>query len=169
MRQNNKKLVSKEKRKGSDKIYTYKEFKKKMEGYKKDGLYERALHEAEIYLPKLYERYMNEYQDNVSSHAVSEDIEKLFSAVREQMERVPYLIKHKCYKVFILTLILNSGLEYVDVMSFLDSLNAYESDKGWKKVGLNMSIEEKFDALGWKKVVKKLIELATADSISLAA
>ena len=54
-------------------------------------------------------------------------------------------------------------------MSFLDSLNAYESDKGWKKVGLNMSIEEKFDALGWKKVVKKLIELATADSISLAA
>lgn len=98
------------------------------------------------------------------------DIEKLFAAVREQMERVPYLIKHKSYKIFILNLILISGLEYGDVMSYLDSLDAYdESDKGWKKVGLNMSIEEKFDALGWKKVVKKLIELATADSISLAA
>ncbi len=170
MSQNKKKLVSKEKRRGSDKFYTYKEFKKKMEGYKKDGLYERALYEAEIYHPKLYERYMNECQDNVSSHAVSEDIEKLFAAVREQMERVPYLIKHKSYKIFILNVILNSGLEYGVVMSSLNSLNAYdESDKGWKKTGLNMSIEEKFDVLGWKKVVKKLIELATSDSISLAA
>ena len=122
MRQNNKKLVSKEKFGGNNRLYT------------------------------------------------NRDIEKLFAAVREQMERVPYLIKHKCFKVFILNVILNSGLEYGEVMSYLDSLNAYdESDKGWKKVGLNMSIEEKFDTLGWKKVVKKLIELATADSISLAA
>ena len=52
----------------------------------------------------------------------------------------------------------------------IDSLNAYgENDKGWKKVGSNMSIEEKFDILGWKKVVKKLIESATSNSISLAA
>lgn len=100
----------------------------------------------------------------------NKDIEKLFAAVRDQLERVPYLIKHKSFKVFILNVILISGLEYGEVMSYLDSLNAYdESDKGWKKVGLNMSIEEKFDILGWKKVVKKLIELATSDSISLVA
>ena len=61
------------------------------------------------------------------------DTEKLFAAVREQMVRVPYLNKPKCYKTFILTLILNSGLEYDYVMSYLDSLNAYdENDKGWK-------------------------------------
>lgn len=100
----------------------------------------------------------------------NEDIERLFTAIREQMERVPYLIKHKSFKIFILNVILISGLEYGEVMSYLDSLNAYdESDKGWKKVGLNMSIEEKLDTLGWKKVVKKLIELATSDSNSLAA
>lgn len=100
----------------------------------------------------------------------NEGIEKLFAAVREQTERVPYLIKHKSFKIFILNVILISGLEYGEVMSYLDSLNAYgENDKGWKKVSLNMSIEEKFDALGWKKVVKRLIELATSDSISLAA
>ena len=105
-----------------------------------------------------------------NSPYLNKDIEKLFAAVRDQLERVPYLIKHKSYKIFILNVILNSGLEYGEVMSYLDSLNAYdESDKGWKKVGLNMSIEEKFDTLGWKKVVKKLIELATSDSISLAA
>lgn len=100
----------------------------------------------------------------------NKDIEKLFAAVRDQLERVPYLIKHKSYKIFILNVILNSGLEYGKVMSYLDSLNAYgENDKGWKKVGLNLSIEEKFDILGWKKVVKKLIESATSNSISLAA
>ena len=96
--------------------------------------------------------------------------EKLFAAVREQMARVPYLNKPKCYKTFILTLILNSGLEYGYVMSYLDSLNAYdENDKGWKKIDLNMSIEERFDILGWEKVVKKLIVWATSDSYSLAA
>ena len=96
--------------------------------------------------------------------------EKLFAAVREQMARVPYLNKPKCYKTFILTLILNSGLEYDYVMSYLDSLNAYdENDKGWKKIDLNMSIEERFDILGWEKVVKKLIVWATSDSYSLAA
>ena len=95
---------------------------------------------------------------------------KLFAAVREQMARVPYLNNPKCYKTFILTLILNSGLEYDYVMSYLDSLNAYdENDKGWKKIDLNMSIEERFDILGWEKVVKKLIVWATSDSYSLAA
>lgn len=114
MRQNNKKLLSKEKVSGNDGLYT------------------------------------------------NEGIEKLFAAVREQMERVPYLIKHKSFKIFILNVILISGLEYGEVMSYLYSLNAFgENDKGWKKVSLNMSIEEKFDALGWKKVVKRLIELAT--------
>lgn len=98
------------------------------------------------------------------------EIEKLLAAVREQIERVPYLNKPKCYKTFILTLILNSGLEYEYVMSYLDSLNAYdENDKGWRKIDLNMSIEEKFDILGWEKVVKKLIVWATLDSYSLAA
>ena len=98
------------------------------------------------------------------------DTEKLFAAVREQMVRVPYLNKPKCYKTFILTLILNSGLEYDYVMSYLDSLNAYdENDKGWKKIDLNMSIEERFDILGWEKVVRKLIVWATSDSYSLAA
>lgn len=93
------------------------------------------------------------------------DIEILFAAVRDQQERVPYLIKHKSYKIFILNVILSSGLEYGKAMSILDSLNAYgENDKGWKKVGLNMSIEEKFDVLGWKKVVKKLIETATQEN-----
>ncbi len=100
----------------------------------------------------------------------NKDIGRLFAAVREQLERVPYLNKHKSYKIFILNVILISGLEFGEVMSYLDSLNAYgENDKGWKKVGLNMSIEEKFDILGWKKVVKKLIESATSGSISLAA
>jgi len=95
---------------------------------------------------------------------VSEDIEKLFAAVREQMGRVPYLSKSKCYKIFILTLILNSGLEYGEVMSYLDSLNAYEkSDKGRKKTSSNTPIEKKFDDLGWEEVVKKLIELATQE------
>ena len=98
------------------------------------------------------------------------DTEKLFAAVREQMVRVPYLNKPKCYKTFILTLILNSGLEYDYVMSYLYSLNAYdENDKGWKKIDLNMSIEERFDILGWEKVVRKLIVWATSDSYSLAA
>ena len=98
------------------------------------------------------------------------EIEKLFAAVREQIERVPFLNKPKCYKAFVLNIILNSGLGYDEVMSYLDSLNAYdENDKGWKKIDLNMSIEEKFDILGWETVVRKLIVWATSDSYSLAA
>ncbi len=98
------------------------------------------------------------------------EIEKLFAAVREQIERVPFLNKAKCYKAFILKIILNSGLKYGEVMSYLDSLNAYdESDKGWKKINLNTSLEEKFDALGWEKIVKRLIVLATSSGYSLAA
>lgn len=98
------------------------------------------------------------------------EIEKLFAAVREQIERVPFLNKPKCYKAFVLNIILNSGLGYDEVMSYLDSLNAYdENDKGWKKIDLNMSIEEKFDILGWEKVVRKLIVWASTDSYSLAA
>jgi hypothetical protein len=163
-------MVSKEKVCGTGRLFTYKEFKEKLEGYKKDGHYEMALEGAKIGLPKLYKRYMDECQGNTISLAVSEDIEKLFAAVREQMGRVPYLSKKKCYKIFILNLILNSGLEYGEVMSFLDSLNAYEeSDKGWKKVSSNTPIEEKFDALDWDKVVMKLIGLATSHSNSLAA
>lgn len=121
-------------------------------------------------LPKLYERNMCEGRDNTIVPAFGEFDEILFAAVREQIERVPYLNKPKCYKTFILNLILNSGLEYGYVMSYLDSLNAYdENDKGWKKIDWNMSIEEKFDILGWEKVVKKLIVWATSDSYSLAA
>ena len=98
------------------------------------------------------------------------EIEKLYAAVREQMERVPFINKPKSYKAFVLNLILISGLEYGEVMSYLDSLNAYdENDKGWRKIDLNMSIEEKFDILGWEKVVRKLIVWATSDSYSLAA
>ncbi len=98
------------------------------------------------------------------------EIEKLSAAVREQMERVPFINKPKSYKAFILNIILNSGLEYGYVMSYLDSLNAYdENDKGWKKIDLNMSIEKKFDILGWEKVVRKLIVWASSDSYSLAA
>ena len=98
------------------------------------------------------------------------EIEKLYAAVREQMERVPFINKPKSYKAFVLNLILISGLEYGEVMSYLDSLNAYdENDKGWKMIDLNMSIEEKFDILGWEKVVKKLIVWASTDSYSLAA
>ena len=98
------------------------------------------------------------------------EIDRLFAAVREQIARVPYLNKPKCYKAFVLNIILNSGLGYDEVMSYLDSLNAYEeNDKGWKKIDLNMSIEEKFDILGWEKVVRKLIVWASSDSYSLAA
>lgn len=98
------------------------------------------------------------------------EIDRLFAAVREQIERVPFLNKPKCYKAFVLNIILNSGLGYDEVMSYLDSLNAYdENDKGWKKIDLNMSIEEKFDILGWEKVVRKLIVWASTDSYSLAA
>lgn len=98
------------------------------------------------------------------------EIDRLFAAVREQIERVPFLNKPKCYKAFVLNMILNSGLGYDEVMSYLDSLNAYdENDKGWKKIDLNMSIEEKFDILGWEKVVRKLIVWASTDSYSLAA
>lgn len=98
------------------------------------------------------------------------EIDRLFAAVREQIERVPFLNKPKCYKAFVLNIILNSGLGYDEVMSYLDSLNAYDdNDKGWKKIDLNMSIEEKFDILGWEKVVRKLIVWASTDSYSLAA
>ena len=98
------------------------------------------------------------------------EIEKLFAAVREQKERVPFINKAKSYKAFVLNIILISGLKYGEVMSYLDSLNAYdESDRGWKKIDLNMSIEEKFDILGWEKVVKKLIVWATSSGYSLAA
>ena len=166
-----KKNVNKERAtSSSNKLYTYQEFLEKMEGYKEDGRYEMALEQAKTALPKLYERYMSEGRDNAFAPTVIEDIEKLFAAVREQIERVPYLNKPKCYKTFILNLILNSGLEYGYVMSYLDSLNAYdENDKGWKMIDLNMSLEEKFDILGWEKVVKKLIVWATSDSYSLAA
>lgn len=98
------------------------------------------------------------------------EIDRLFAAVREQIARVPFLNKPKCYKAFVLNIILNSGLGYDEVMSYLDSLNAYEeNDMGWKKIDLNMSIEEKFDILGWEKVVRKLIVWASSDSYSLAA
>lgn len=121
-------------------------------------------------LPKLYERNMCEGRDNTIVPAFGEFDEILFAAVREQIERVPFLNKAKCYKAFILKIILNSGLKYGEVMSYLDSLNAYdESDKGWKKINLNTSLEEKFDALGWEKIVKRLIVLATSSGYSLAA
>jgi len=98
------------------------------------------------------------------------EIDRLFASVREQIARVPFLNKPKCYKAFVLNIILNSGLGYDEVMSYLDSLNASEeNDKGWKKIDLNMSIEEKFDILGWEKVVRKLIVWASSDSYSLAA
>ena len=170
MRTNNNELVTKEHNRNTGTLYTYETFKEKMEEFKKDGRYEMAKQQAENVLPKLYKRYMNEIQENIIIPVVCEDTEKLFAAVREQIERVPYLNKPKCYKTFILNLILNSGLEYGYVMSYLDSLNAYdENDKGWKMIDLNMSIEEKFDILGWEKVVKKLIVWATSDSYSLAA
>lgn len=170
MRTNNNELVTKEHNRNIGTLYTYVKFKEKMEEYKKDGRYEMAKQQAENVLPKLYKRYMNEIQENIIIPVVCEDTEKLFAAVREQIERVPYINKPKCYKTFILNLILNSGLEYGYVMWYLDSLNAYdENDKGWKMIDLNMSIEEKFDILGWEKVVKKLIVWATSDSYSLAA
>ena len=98
------------------------------------------------------------------------EIEKLFAAVREQTERVPFINKAKSYKAFVLNIILNSGLKYGEVMSYLNSLNAYdESDKGWRKINLNSTFEEKFDALGWEKVVKRLIALAKSSDYSLAA
>lgn len=98
------------------------------------------------------------------------EIDRLFASVREQIARVPFLNKPKCYKAFVLNIILNSGLGYDEVMSYLDSLNASEeNDKGWKNIDLNMSIEEKFDILGWEKVVRKLIVWASSDSYSLAA
>ncbi len=155
---------------GSNRLYTYQEFLEKMEGYKEDGRYEMALEQAKTALPKFYERYMSEGRDNAFAPIVAEYNERLFAAVREQIARVPFLNKPKCYKTFILNLILNSGLEYGYMMSYLDSLNAYdENDKGWKKIDWNMSIEEKFDILGWEKVVKKLIVWASSDSYSLAA
>ena len=170
MRTNNNELVTKEHNRNIGTLYTYVKFKEKMEEYKKDGRYEMAKQQAENVLPKLYKRYMNEIQENIIIPVVCEDTEKLFAAVREQIERVPYINKPKCYKTFILNLILNSGLEYGYVMWYLDSLNAYdENDKGWKMIDLNMSIEEKFDILGWERVVKKLIVWATSDSYSLAA
>ena len=109
--------------------------------------------------------------NKVSNKIMSKnEIDRLFAAVREQIARVPFLNKPKCYKAFVLNIILNSGLGYDEVMSYLDSLNAYdENDKGWKKIDWNMSIEEKFDILGWEKVVKKLIVWASTDSYSLAA
>ena len=98
------------------------------------------------------------------------EIEKLYAAVREQTERVPFINKPKSYKAFVLNLILISGLEYGEVMSYLDSLNAYnESDRGWKKINWNTPLEEKFDIVGWEKVVKRLIVLATSSGYSLAA
>ena len=98
------------------------------------------------------------------------EIDRLFAAVREQIARVPFLNKPKCYKAFVLNIILNSGLGYDEVMSYLDSLNAYdENDKGWKKIDWNTPLEEKFDILGWEKVVKRLIVIATSSSYSLAA
>ena len=98
------------------------------------------------------------------------EIEKLYAAVREQMERVPFINKPKSYKAFVLKTILISGLGYGEVMTYLDSLNAYdESDKGWKKINWNTPLEEKFDILGWEKVVKRLIVLATSSGYSLAA
>ena len=109
--------------------------------------------------------------NKVSNKIMSKnEIDRLFAAVREQIERVPFLNKPKCYKSFVLNIILNSGLGYDEVMSYLDSLNAYDdNDKGWKKIDQNMSIEEKFDILGWEKVVRKLIVWASTDSYSLAA
>lgn len=105
-----------------------------------------------------------------SQPTTGKDIEKLYAAVREQMNRVPYISKAKCYKIFVLNLILISGLEYKEVMSYLDSLNAYgEDNKKMKKALSYNSIEDKFDALGWKEVVDKLIELALSDNNSLAA
>ena len=166
-----KKNVNKERAtSSSNKLYTYQEFLEKMEGYKEDGRYEMALEQAKTALPKLYERYMSEGRDNAFAPTVIEDIEKLFAAVREQIERVPFLSKPKCYKAFVLNIILNSGLGYEEVMLYLDSLNVYdESDKGWKKINWNTPLEEKFDILGWEKVVKRLIVLATSSSYSLAA
>ncbi len=109
--------------------------------------------------------------NKVSNKIMSKnEIDRLFASVREQIARVPFLNKPKCYKAFVLNIILNSGLGYDEVMSYLDSLNASEeNDKGWKKIDLNMSIEEKFDILGWEKVVRKLIVWASSDSYSLAA
>ena len=130
----------------------------------------KALSLGNTPLPKHSERYLSEGLDNTIVPAVGEYNEKLYAAVREQIERVPFLSKPKCYKAFVLNLILISGLEYGEVMSYLDSLNVYdESDKGWKKINLNTSLEEKFDALGWEKVVKRLIVLATSSGYSLAA
>jgi hypothetical protein len=141
-----------------------------MEGYKEDGRYEMALEQAKTALPKFYERYMSEGRDNAFAPIVAEYNERLFAAVREQIERVPFLNKAKCYKAFILKIILISGLGYGEVMTYLDSLNAYdESDKGWKKINWNTPLEEKFDILGWEKVVKRLIVIATSSSYSLAA
>ena len=109
--------------------------------------------------------------NKVSNKIMSKnEIDRLFASVREQIARVPFLNKPKCYKAFVLNIILNSGLGYDEVMSYLDSLNASEeNDKGWKNIDLNMSIEEKFDILGWEKVVRKLIVWASSDSYSLAA
>ena len=73
------------------------------------------------------------------------EIEKLYAAVREQTERVPFINKPKSYKAFVLKIILISGLGYGEVMSYLDSLNAYdESDRGWKKINWNTPLEEKW-------------------------
>ena len=112
------------------------------------------------------ERSFGAFVPDISSNS----IEKLYAAVREQTERVPFINKPKSYKAFVLTIILISGLGYGEVMSYLDSLNAYDdSDRGWKKINWNTPLEEKFDTLGWEKVVKRLIVLATSSSYSLAA
>ena len=113
------------------------------------------------------------------------EIDRLFASVREQIARVPFLNKPKCYKAFVLNIILNSGLGYDEVMSYLDSLNASEeNDKGWKNIvnecqpkvfifenveGM-MTLQVKDEGITcWEKVVRKLIVWASSDSYSLAA
>ena len=96
--------------------------------------------------------------------------ELILSAVREQMNRVPYLTYEKSHKVFVLNVILISGLSPQELFSYLDSLNAYDmKDKKWEKVKIGMTLEKKFDALGWKPLVNKLIEVATHEDNNLIA
>lgn len=102
---------------------------------------------------------------------IKESIEDvLLSAVREQMNRVPYLTYEKSHKVFVLNVILISGLSPQELFSYLDSLNAYDmKDEKWEKVKIGMTLEKKFDALGWKPLVNKLIEVATHEDNNLIA